>query len=92
MILGQTDISVGDKQIAHGIDRVLPPLPISAGKLGVYVGKRRVAVINLASTRTRLASVTMSSRVTGVLNGARVTLRVETSGHAVTVDGIAVLA
>jgi hypothetical protein len=75
----------------HGLV-VLVRLGKGAGKLGVYVGRRRVAVINLASTRTRLTSVTMSSRVTGVLNGARVTLRVETSGHAVTVDGIAVLA
>jgi len=61
------------------------------GNLGVYVGTRRVASVSLASTRTRLTSVTLSSRVTGAMSGQRITLRVETSGRAVAVDGVAVL-
>ena len=62
-----------------------------AGTLGVYVGSRRVASLSLASSRTRLTSLTLSSRVTGAMTGQRITLRVETSGRTVAVDGVAVL-
>ena len=62
-----------------------------AGTIGVYVGSRRVARISLVSRRTHVTTVLVSSRATGAMAGSRVTLRVETSGRTVAIDGAAVL-
>jgi hypothetical protein len=74
----------------HGLALLVRTNP-GAGTIGVYVGSRRVARISLVSRRTHVTTVLVSSRATGAMAGSRVTLRVETSGRTVAIDGAAVL-
>ena len=60
------------------------------GTLGVYVGTRRVATISTVGT-SRTVAFRYGSTVTGSLTGQKITLKVETAGSPVTVDGLAVL-
>jgi hypothetical protein len=60
----------------------------NGGTVGVYVKGKRVALIRLTASRTLLKQV-IDLRLRG-LTGGPVVLKVETSGHPVVIDGVAV--
>jgi hypothetical protein len=70
------------------LDRVgvLATTCVGCGKVGVYVSGQLVGTVNLASSATHYRVLTMLARFS--LRTGTVTLKVLTSGKAVTVDGL----